>query len=347
MNREDNQLITKSNVLIQQSIDELEKRELYLMAVLLSEFKALNPDARCLSDVQNKTVTLTVTEFLNFLDLNVDSGSNQEECKKLIAHFQGRAFFTWVDDKYAHRTPMFSDIEIPKHWTDETIANQDKVYDINFTFMDTFIKYIAVDERYTTLFKKSILSLKSAPSIKLYQLLKSYGNKNFDTTISVADLRLKLGMTSKAYDVFKDFYKRGIQKPIDEINKHTEINVTVKKNQSKKDKRVVESLTFHIKDSQKKKSDWDFDFPKVKLTNAEYLEISEWKTYPSWKQCCKDLQKLLDEGKDIRNHYKWIVGHHRELQEKFEQTKSFEWEQARAEEKQKYDDEYRDLFKNL
>ena len=39
----DNQLITKSNVLIQQSVDELNRREQYLMAILLSEFKAANP----------------------------------------------------------------------------------------------------------------------------------------------------------------------------------------------------------------------------------------------------------------------------------------------------------------
>lgn len=341
MNREDNQLITKSNILIQQSIDELEKRELYLMAVILSEFKALNPDARSLADVKYKTVTLTVTEFLNYLDLDVDSGSNIEECKRIIAHFQDRAFYTWCDDKFAHRTPMFDVISIPKHWVDDSIDKRDKVYQINFTLKDCFIEHIAVNEKYTTLFRKSILSLKSAPSIKLYQLLKSYGNKNFDTTIPVSELRLKLGMTSKAYNVFKDFYKRGIEKPIEEINKHTEINVSVKKNQSKKDKRVVESLSFHIKNAEKKHKGWDFQFPDVSLNATEYEEIKQWTTYPDWKKCCIDLQQKLDEGTDIRNHFKWIEGHHRELQKKLESRVTENPAPSSSD-----DDYYRSLFSN-
>lgn len=343
MNREDNQLITKSNVLIQQSIDELEKRELYLMAVILSEFKALNADARCLTDVKNKTVTLNVTEFLNYLDLDIDSGSNQEECKKIITHFQGRAFFTWVDDKYANRTPMFENIQIPKHWIDETIEKPNRVYDINFTLNDRFIDYIAVREEYTTLFRKSILSLKSAPSIKLYQLLKSYGNKDFDTTITVSELRLKLGLTSKAYDRFGNFYARGIEKPLEDINKHTEINVTVKKNQGKKDKRIVESLTFHIKNAEKKHKGWDYSFPDVSLNASEYEEIKQWITPIHWKTVCADLQKQLDEGKDIRNHYKWIAGHYRELLKKYETRLAAQPTSASSDEA---DDYYRSLFQN-
>lgn len=313
MNREDNQLITKSNVLIQETIDDLDKRELYLMAVLLSEFKALNPDARCLNDVKQKTVTLTVTEFLNFLDLDVHSGSNQEYCKKLIIHFQNRAFFTWIDDKkYSVRTPMFRNIKIPPHWFDKT--NDD--YDIQFEFLEEFINFIAVDDRYTTLFKKSILSLKSTASIKLYQLLKSYSNKDWDTTISVDELRLKLGMTSKSYDRFDRFYDRGIQRSIDEINAHTEINVSAKKNKNQRDKRKVESITFKIRNADKKHSEWDMTFPNIKLTNSEYTEIKQWTSYPDWKRCCRDLQEKLDAGIDIRNHYKWIVGHHKELEKK-------------------------------
>lgn len=104
----DNQLITKSNVLIQQSVDELNRREQYLMAILLSEFKAANPKATCLAEMQTDTITIKLTEFINYLGLNKDSGRNIDNYKNTIAHFQSRAFFVWLDDKYANRTPMFS-----------------------------------------------------------------------------------------------------------------------------------------------------------------------------------------------------------------------------------------------
>ena len=167
-----------------------------------------------------------------------------------------------------------------------------------------------------------------------------YANKVKPTTISVADLRMKLRMTSKSYDRFERFYDRGIKKSLEEINKHTEITVEATKNPSKRDKRVIESITFKIQNSDKKYT-WDDSmkrFPDVKLTRAEYDEIKQWKTYPDWKKCCEDLQKyLLDSGKRP-NHYKWLVGHHRELEEKHQKTLA-------AQNDKRADDEYRALFK--
>lgn len=302
----DNQLITKSNILIQQSVDELNRREQYLMAILLSEFKAANPKATCLAEMKTDTITIKLTEFINYLGLNKDSGRNIENYKNTIAHFQSRAFFVWLDDKYANRTPMFSNIQIPKHWVDDGVPFDEKEYDINFKFHETFIENLLCSSNFTELFKRSIIHLKSEKAIKLYQLLKSHAAQEFDTTYSVSDLRLRLGMTSKSYDVFKDFFKRGISDPVSEINENTEIFVKVVKNKSKKDKRIIESITFKIKNQAEKKVWWEYEYPKVKLTDDEYREVSKW-IYPvHHKQLIKELQNQLDEGADIRNHYKWL-----------------------------------------
>lgn len=307
----DNQLITKSNVLIQQSVDELNQREQYLMAILLSEFKAANPKATCLAEMQTDTITIKLTEFINYLGLNKDSGRNIDNYKNTIAHFQSRAFFVWLDDKYANRTPMFSNIQIPKHWVDDGVPFDEKEYDINFKFHEIFIENLLCSSNFTELFKRSIIHLKSEKAIKLYQLLKSHAAQEFDTTYSVSDLRLRLGMTSKSYDVFKDFFKRGIADPVKEINENTEIFVKVVKNKSKKDKRIIESITFKIRNQAEKKVWWEYDFPKVKLTDDEYREVSKW-VYPvHHKQLVKELQEKLDEGVDIRNHYKWLNGRYK------------------------------------
>ncbi len=339
MDRTDNQLITKSNYLVQESVDELNRKEQYLMAVLLAKFKADNPTATSIDEVQSKATTLTLSELVNFLDLDIHSGSSSERYKEVVKHFQTRAFITWVDDEYAHRTPIFKDIRIPKHWVDSSVAIKDKTYTIDFYWNDLFIPMIVTNTEFTELFKRSILALKTTPAIKLYQLLKSYSAKKWDTTITVADLRLRLGMTSKSYDRFDNFWARGIEKPIAEINKHTEINVTATKNPYKNDRRKIESITFKIKNNEVKKGEWCDDFPNVKLTSAEYLEISQWNTYPDWKRCCRDLQSKLDEGVDIRNHYKWIVGHHNELIKKHQAT-------LEAPKSQSADDEFRALFRN-
>lgn len=341
MKRADHQLITKSNFLIQETLDDLNRKEEKLMAILLADFKADYPTATSIEEITDRTTTVTLSEICNYLDIDIKSGTTQLY-KETIRRFQNRAFY-WVitDEDRLRRYPIFDFIEMPKHWQDDTIAVPDRDARIDFKWKKEFISLIIPNNNFTELFKQSILSLNSTYAIKLYQLLKSYSAKDWDTTITVADLRLKLGMTSKSYDVFKDFWKRGVEKPLEEINTHTELNVTAKKNLCKNDRRRVESITFKIK-SNTKKYNWDDTskrFPNVKLTIDEYNEIKKWNTYPDWKKCCEDLQKKLDEGADIRNHYKWVVGHHRELEEKHQRTLA-------APKSQSADDEYRALFKN-
>lgn len=308
-------LITKSNILIRQTIDDLNKREQYLMAVLLSEFKEINYNSDCFDydgtfdtneAIENceKTVTLRLTEFINYLGIT-DGGKNLDNYKNIISHFQSRAFFVWLDDKYANRTPMFSNIQIPKHWIDNNIPFDEKEYDINFTFSDNFIKHLLVSDNFTKLFKESILNLKSEKAIKLYQLLKSHANQQYDVSYSIDDLKVRLNMTSKSYNRFCDFYKRGIVEPLNDINKNTEILVKVKKNHNKKDKRKIDSLTFNIRNQGEKKIWWQ-EYPHIKLSDDEYKKVTQWIVPVHHKPILKELEDKLEAGIDIRNHFKWL-----------------------------------------
>lgn len=312
---ENHNLITKSNILIRQTIDELNKREQYLMAVLLSEFKEINYNSDCFNcdgfldtyeAIENceKTVTLRLTEFINYLGIT-DGGKNLNNYRNIISHFQNRAFFVWLDDKYANRTPMFKNIQIPKHWIDDNVPFNEKEYDINFTFSEKFIEHLIVSDNFTKLFKESILNLKSEKAIKLYQLLKSHANQQYDVTYTIEELRKRLNMTSKSYNRFCDFYKRGIYEPITDINENTEIFVKLKKNYNKRDKRKIDSLTFNIKNRGEKKVWWQ-EYSHVKLTDEEYKEVTQW-TFPiHHRTILAELEEKLEAGTDIRNHYKWL-----------------------------------------
>ena len=70
---EDNQLITKSNALIQGTIDSMSVKEVKLMAVLLAEYKKYYDEDNTLTQTM-----LNRREFLNYLDINKDSGRNYE-----------------------------------------------------------------------------------------------------------------------------------------------------------------------------------------------------------------------------------------------------------------------------
>lgn len=325
MNKETNHdLIIRSNSSLQYAFDDLnKKREQYLLAVLLAEFKADNPNAEIPEQVKQKTTTLTLPELCNYLGINFHDGRNLESYKNIIKEFNRNAFIQFVDSSTNRGgvINMFEKITYPDKWNKLDSSNEDT--NIYFTWSNSFLPHIVCNTHFTKLFKSSILGLSAPSSIKLYQVLKTYCNKDKPTEISVEDLRTKLRMTSKSYNRFDRFYERGIKKPLEEINANTEIHVTATKN---KVKNKVVSITFKIRNAEQKKDNWDIQFPDVKLTDTEYNKIKEWITPIHWKKCCIDLQEKLDQGIDIRNHYKWIVSHHEnlltKLEEKTKQKKS-------------------------
>ena len=105
---EDNKLITKSNALIQGTINNMTVKEVKLMAVLLAEYKKFYD--------KDNTLTQTILnrrEFLNYLDVSVDSGRNYEILNNVLENFQQQAYCRWVNQekKTNNITPYFKNIE--------------------------------------------------------------------------------------------------------------------------------------------------------------------------------------------------------------------------------------------
>ena len=125
-----------------------------------------------------------------------------------------------------------------------------------------------------------------------------------------------------------------------EINENTDISVSVVKNKDKSDKRKIVSLTFKIKNQAEKKVWWEYDFPKVKLTEEEFSEVKNW-IYPvHHKELLAELEKKIDEIGNVKGgHYKWLKSRYENKMNKYKekQTKN---------EDTSDDNYYRSLFAN-
>jgi plasmid replication initiation protein len=325
----DNQLITKSNQLIQETINNMSVKEVKLMAVLLAEYRsAWDKDNLCTQTILNRR------EFLNYLDVNT-GGTNYEYLNSVLDKFAMKAYCQWQDPttKRSNITFYFKNISY------NTTNNGNT--DIVFTWNEEMTPFIVgLDKNFTKIFKHNILSLQSKKSITLYELLKSYAGRKYPPTITIDELKEKLDMQSPAYNVFKDFYKRGIEEPLKEINENTDISVSVVKNKDKSDKRKIVSLTFKIKNQAEKKVWWEYDFPKVKLTEEEFSEVKNW-IYPvHHKELLAELEKKIDEIGNVKGgHYKWLKSRYENKMNKYkeEQTKN---------EDTSDDNYYRSLFCN-
>lgn len=294
---EDNQLITKSNALIQGTIDSMSVKEVKLMAVLLAEYKKYYDEDNTLTQTM-----LNRREFLNYLDINKNSGKNYEILNNVLGNFQQKAYCRWInkDKKTSNITPYFKNIE---YNTQEEHGNTDIIFTWN-EYITPMV--VGLDSNFTKIFKKNILSLQSKKAITLYELLKSYAGRDFPPTITVEELKEKLDMTGKGYNDFRNFYRRGISEPLKEINKNTDIYVTVVKNPSKTNKRQTVSLTFKIKDQSEKKIWWD-EYPNIKLTEEEYRTVTSWN---NCKLYIRQLHDVLNSGKVIRNHFNQLQKYH-------------------------------------
>lgn len=325
----DNQLITKSNQLIQDTINTMSAKEVKLMAVLLAEYRsAWDKDNLCTQTILNRR------EFLNYLDVNT-GGTNYEYLNSVLDKFATKAYCQWQDPttKRSNITFYFKNISY------NTTNNGNT--DIIFTWNEEMTPFIVgLDKNFTKIFKHNILSLQSKKSITLYELLKSYAGRKYPPTITIDELKEKLNMQEKSYSRFERFYKRGIEEPLKEINENTDISVSVVKNKDKSDKRKIVSLTFKIKNQAEKKVWWEYDFPKVKLTEEEFSEVKNW-IYPvHHKELLAELEKKIDEIGNVKGgHYKWLKSRYENKMNKYKekQTKN---------EDTSDDNYYRSLFAN-
>lgn len=294
----DNQLITKSNELIQNAIDSMKAKELKLMAVLLAEYKHFYDENNlCTQTILNRN------EFLKYLDIT-NGGKNYEYLDIALKSFSSKAFCSWVDPVTNLSNITFYFKNITYNRTDN--GNTDIVFNWNEE-MKPFI--VGLDKNFTKLLKRAILSLQSKKAMVLYELLKSYSNKRAATTLTIQELRDKLDMNSPSYKVFRDFFKRGIDEPLKEINEKTDIYVTVTKNKNPRNKRQIESLTFKIK-NQEAKTNWLEQYPNVYLTEGEYNDLfHSGRDINLVKQCFFRLDKFIKENptKRIRSHYNKLI----------------------------------------
>ena len=300
----DNQLITKANAIIQQTVNYMNVRELKLLSVLLAEYRA----AYSKDNLAVATV-LTRKEFLNFLDLSI-SGHNYEVLGNVLETFSQHAYIKWQipDSPRKAIVPFFKKITF--NTTEEGNTN------IELFWNEEMIPFIVgLDSNYTQILKRYMTRLQKKPSMTLYELLMSYANMNTPPKIEVEKLREMLNLTAKSYDRFDRFYDRGIAEPIKEINEKTDLFVKPIKCKEGKDGRKVTHIKFIIK-RQNLKTKWLDEAPDVKLTSDEYLTLT--KEYPNvyFKRAIIELQKRISEGKPVqKNHFKWLKSRIKNLDE--------------------------------
>jgi len=222
-NLRDDYQVVKGNILNEATLDN--KTTLVEYRILLIALSKISPVTKTLK------VSFKTDDFCKLLNL-VRNGMYsyiREASKKLASRT------LTVEDKNKKHGETYS-------WLTKITYNEAYISLIFNPLLEEYILDIKKEGGYTKYFIKNILKLKSIYSVRLYELLKQYV-KLGKRTISVEDLKQKIGATEKSHTKM-NFFRNRILIPIkNEINICTDLSFDF---DEVKEGRKVKSIIFYI-----------------------------------------------------------------------------------------------------
>jgi plasmid replication initiation protein len=214
------QLVVKSNDLIQRTRYDLSLQEQKIVLYVISKIKP--------TDEELKEYSFTMRELCEMCGIEA-IGQNFENMWQSIIALNDKTI-EFEDNRY-RANPRWIEMPIMDKQTRE----------IRIRFHPLLRPYlIALHENFTQYELSSILVMRSRYSVRMYELLKSYAYLN-EITFGLEELKEKLQTTG--YSDYKNFRVRVLEKAIEEINEHTDIRVEFKPIRTS---RVITHLRFII-----------------------------------------------------------------------------------------------------
>lgn len=218
-----NYKVVKANQIIQKARYDLSLIELKVLAFVLSKVKP--------SDTEFKTYSFSIKEYCSVCGIDSDNGGNYDYIKKTLKALRDKSF--WMLDEHGD--------EVTVSWL-QKVRIVKRSGKIEVRLDDDLQKYIlGLFSNYTQYQLISILPMKHAYSVRMYELLKSYAWQE-GALLDVE--KLKETLQCKYYTNFKDFRRTVIETAVEEINRYTDLEVSWEP--IRKGKRV-EKLRFEIR----------------------------------------------------------------------------------------------------
>ena len=224
-------LVVKGNDLIQRNRFELSLMEQKTVAYICSMIKPI--DSGFQSEYEFK-----IRDYCKICDIDYDNGANYAYVKETLKKLRDRSMWMTLEDGS----------ETVVGWLDRVTTNK-KSGLAHIRIDDRLIPYLFdLKQQFTQYQLYNILGMKSAFSVRIYELMKSYSFRH--TIIFELNELKELLMVEhvKSYVNYKDFRVKVLEKAQTEINELTDINIEF---EPIKTGRKVTSITFIIEEKFK------------------------------------------------------------------------------------------------
>ena len=229
VNMNNKQLVVKDNILVEAtySLDLVEQRILLLSIITARENNQ--------KIELGKPLTIHASKYAEVF--NVDKKSAYDVLKIGADDLTGKSFRYYENNKSSK-----------SNWVD-TVAYVENGGFIEIKFTSKVVAFISeLERRFTSYEISQVANLKNRYSIRLYESLIQY-RATGKLSISLKNLRLRLGVADDEYYQMSMFKKRVLDLAVSQINEHTDI--TAKYDQHKQG-RTITGFTFTFKQKASK-----------------------------------------------------------------------------------------------
>jgi len=218
-----NQLVVKSNEIIQKARFNFTIEEQKIIAYLVSKVKP--------EDSFFEPFNFSVQDFCEVCGISSNGGSVYKHIKDTLKRLSDKSIWVKTGKKGEVLVRLLQRIELDEYSSSITVR-----------FDEMMVPYLLyLREQFTQYQLRNVIAMESKYSPRLYELLKSYEGLHKPITFDIEYLKEKF--FAQTYDRYPDFKRKVIDMAVSEINRFTDIIVTYV---TEKDGRKVARIVFTI-----------------------------------------------------------------------------------------------------
>ena len=305
-----NSLVVKDNALINASYNlELTEQRLIMLAIINARESGQGITA-------DSKLEIHASDYAKLFNVSIDA--SYKALREAVNNLFNRQFSYTAEYKRTGKTGI-----VRSRWVSRIFYVDDLAL-LEITFAPDVVPLVTrLEEHFTSYQAKQVAHLTSKYATRLYELLIAWREVGKVPQIEIGEFRNRLGLLDDEYTAMHNFKKRVLEPSIQQINEHTDINVTYEQH---KKGRLISGFSFRLKQKQQPKIEKPVD-PKrdpntpdffIPMTDAqrhlfahklsEMHEMSEYSVgTESYEDFAKRIANMLLEPEKFRTFYPLLV----------------------------------------
>ena len=305
-----NGLVVKDNALINASYNlELTEQRLIMLAIINARESGQGITA-------DSKLEIHASDYAKLFNVSIDA--SYTALREAVNNLFNRQFSYTAEYKRTGKTGI-----VRSRWVSRIFYVDDLAL-LEITFAPDVVPLVTrLEEHFTSYQAKQVAHLTSKYATRLYELLIAWREVGKVPQIEIGEFRNRLGLLDDEYTAMHNFKKRVLEPSIQQINEHTDINVTYEQH---KKGRLISGFSFRLKQKQQPKIEKPVD-PKrdpntpdffIPMTDAqrhlfahklsEMHEMSEYSVgTESYEDFAKRIADMLLEPEKFRTFYPLLV----------------------------------------